>query len=304
MQTDRGLVRDHNEDFITRWEPNSRDDERTHGWIYIVADGVGGADAGEVASEYASERTVEHFLTSQDTADWGQRLVSAMQAANKDLRQLVAERNQNKRMATTMVAVVIQDAHAFIANVGDSRAYHWRNGNIRQVTKDQSLVAKLVEEGAITEEEAVHHPHRNVILYSIGSENNPRIDLFELEVETGDMLILCSDGLTRHVEDREISAVVAQEELDVVANRLVEMANERGGQDNITVALIAYGMPAPPVIETAVDQPAQLAVPVAVTTDAKQDSSAPNHTFLLPYTILLALVEAALIIIIWFMLRQ
>jgi serine/threonine protein phosphatase PrpC len=202
MQTDQGRVREHNEDFIMRQEPVNLEDEAANGWLYIVADGVGGADAGEFASEFASTQTVLHYSENSEQSHFGQRLVKSMQLANTDLRTHVAEGNDGKRMATTMVATVIaDDGRAYIANVGDSRGYHWRDHTLRQITKDQSLVAKLVEEGAITEEEAASHPHRNVILFSIGSERTPKIDLFEVTLSWGDKIFLCSDGLTRHVSD-------------------------------------------------------------------------------------------------------
>ena len=241
MQTDRGRVRDHNEEYVICREPISADEEESNGWLYIVADGVGGADAGEVASEYASQQTVAHYIATNGEANPGKRLVNSMQAANTKLRQLVADRNQNKRMATTMVATAISDKIAYVANVGDSRGYHWRSSSMRQVTKDQSLVAKLVEEGAITEAEAANHPHRNVILYSIGSEKTPQIDLFEVALDPGDMIFMCSDGLTRHVSDEEISDILGREELESATSELIQLANQRGGEDNITAVIIAYG---------------------------------------------------------------
>ena len=240
-RTDTGLVRGHNEDFVKVYEPATEDERRRHGAVYIVADGVGGADAGEVASEYASEQTLQHYLAADGRADWGKRLIDAMQAANTDLRRLAAGRDDSRRMATTMVAAVIQDGHAYIGNVGDSRAYQWREGRLEQISRDQSLVARLVEEGALTPEEAVHYPYKNVILYSIGSEKRPPIDLYEIVLEPGDLLVLCSDGLTRHVEDGEIAAIAGDERPDVAADILVRLARERGGEDNITVAIIQHG---------------------------------------------------------------
>jgi len=240
-RTDTGLVRGHNEDFVKVYEPATEDERRRHGAVYIVADGVGGADAGEVASEYASEQTLQHYLAADGRADWGKRLIDAMQAANTDLRRLAAGRDDSRRMATTMVAAVIQDGHAYIGNVGDSRAYQWREGHLEQISRDQSLVARLVEEGALTPEEAVHYPYKNVILYSIGSEKRPPIDLYEIVLEPGDLLVLCSDGLTRHVEDGEIAAIAGDERPDVAADILVRLARERGGEDNITVAIIQHG---------------------------------------------------------------
>lgn len=297
MRTDRGLVRDHNEDYILCHEPTSPQDEQANGWLYVVADGVGGADAGEVASEYASAQMLAHYINNTEPDHLGQRLVAAMQAANTDLRELVVHRNGNQRMATTMVAAVCTGERAYFANVGDSRGYHWRDGTLRQITKDQSLVAKLVEEGAITEEEAVSHPHRNVILYSIGSEKRPQIDLFELPLATGDKILLCSDGLTRHVSDEEIATFLAEGDLDQTAVRLIELANERGGQDNISVGIVAYEQSLAAAdergslqIATPLDEAAAIVEPL-------------NHAFLLPYTVFLSLVEAMLIVAVWLLLR-
>src|SRR5687768_9330324 len=123
LLTDVGRVRDHNEDFFCSREPAGAEDEARNGWLYIVADGVGGAEAGEVASSFACERTTHHFLAGSAEPEWGVRLKEAMQAANADLRQLVSDRESN--MATTMVAAVIYEGVATIANVGDSRGYHW-----------------------------------------------------------------------------------------------------------------------------------------------------------------------------------
>ncbi len=240
-RTDPGLVRSHNEDFVIVYEPETPDDYLLHGTLYVVADGVGGADAGEIASQYAAERTLHHYLASDDSDGPGARLIEAMQAANTDLRRLAAERDDSRRMATTMVAAAIRDARAFIGNVGDSRAYLWRQGALTQVTRDQSLVARLVEEGALTAEEALRYPYKNVILYSLGSEKRPPIDLFEVVLEPGDLLVLCSDGLTRHLADSEIAAIVERELPGEAVEVLVGLARERGGEDNITVVVIQHG---------------------------------------------------------------
>jgi PPM family protein phosphatase len=300
MQTDRGRVRDHNEDFIARQEPTTPAEEDAFGWIYIVADGVGGADAGEIASKYASQQTLSHYLADEEETNLGQRLIESMQSANSDLRKLVAQSDASKRMATTMVAAIVTDGHAYIANVGDSRGYHWRNNALHQVTKDQSLVAKLLEEGAITEEEAAHHPHRNIILYSIGSEKTPQIDLYELGLAHGDKIFLCSDGLTRHVSDEEICSELENIDIDKSAERLIELANERGGQDNISVAIINYGATGSESASTSQESTMR----VAMAPEENSDNLAPlNHAFLLPYTALLAVVEAVLIVLVWALLR-
>ena len=296
MHTDVGQIRDHNEDYVICKEPADENEFARNGWLYIVADGVGGADAGEVASKFASEKTVFHYLRNYAQENWGQRLVDSMQAANTDLRRMVAERNDDSRMATTMVAVVIDSYKAYIANVGDSRGYLWRDGSLEQVTKDQSLVAKLVEEGAITAAEAENHPRRNVILYSLGSERSPKIDLFERFLEPDDKLLLCSDGLTRHVSDTELAQYLAVDDIEEAATTLITLANNRGGQDNITASILHFqGDGSPPgrmqnntlVADKTVG--GKTAVPAAAST-AKS---------LWRLTLLLTVVQTFLIVFLW-----
>ncbi len=288
MRTDQGRIRDHNEDFVSFWEPANSQDEAENGWVYIVADGVGGADAGEVASRYASERALKHYLNGNRELAGGERLWLAMQAANSDLRQMVADQHDDTRMATTMVAAIFQGNQVYFGNVGDSRGYHWRNGRLQQITKDQSLVAKLVEEGAITEEEALNHPRKNVILYSLGSEKEPKIDIYEIAVEPNDILFLCSDGLTRHVLDKEIETILAEQEPSAATQTLVDLANERGGEDNISVAVLRYDS-------------SHATAPKNITTGTSSKPARSRMLWL--YTIFLTLVQTILIILIWLLLQ-
>jgi serine/threonine protein phosphatase PrpC len=298
MHTDVGQIRDHNEDYVICKEPANDSEMTQNGWLYIVADGVGGADAGEVASQFASQQTVNHYLRNHTQENWGQRLVDSMQAANTELRRMVAERNDNSRMATTMVAAVIDQHKAFIANVGDSRGYLWRKGSLEQITKDQSLVAKLLEEGAITEDEAENHPRRNVILYSLGSERSPKIDLFERFLEPDDKIFLCSDGLTRHVSDDEICQHLANDDIKETADALITLANNRGGQDNITVGILHFlGETAvqnqDPIEDGFVDSgtvTGKTAVPV---------SAAQSSKSLWGLTLILTVVQSFLIVFFW-----
>jgi protein phosphatase len=214
-------------------------------------------------------------------------------------------------MATTMVAAVIQDGHAYIGNVGDSRAYQWRAGQLEQISRDQSLVARLVEEGALTPEEAVHYPYKNVILYSIGSEKRPPIDLYEIALEPGDLLVLCSDGLTRHVEDGEIGVIAGDETPEVAADTLVRLARERGGEDNITVAIVQYGerleestRPIAPLAEAATiaaPRPAPATRPVVVPGPAVVVERARS---LWPLTFALAAIMVVLILVLWVVVQQ
>ena len=293
MRTDQGRVRDHNEDYIASCEPTDAADASKNGWIYILADGVGGADAGEVASEFATERTLYHYLADDSTVDWGERLQMAMQDANTDLRNMVAEEWEGKRMATTMVAVVIHDMIASIANVGDSRGYHWQQGELSQITKDQSLVARLVEEGAISEEEALNHPRKNVILHSVGPESTLQIDYYEVNLAPGELLILCSDGLTRHVSDAEIASIVESEPPAKATEKLIELANERGGEDNISAAVLLLGeRPEESSDNTTAD-------PVMVPGSDPNISSLRARRVLWIYIAILVIIQIILIFLIW-----
>lgn len=305
MRSDTGLVRGHNEDFVAGYEPEDAAATIVHGWLYIVADGVGGADAGEIASQYASEQAVHHYLTTYVAYDWGERVLASMQEANTDLRRLAGERNDKRRMATTMVAAAIHDDQVVIGNVGDSRAYLWRAGELIQLTKDQSLVARLVEEGAITADEAATHPHRNIILSSIGSEKRPPIDLYEHVLQPGDLLFLCSDGLIRHVSDEEISAIIGSMDKTEAADDLVQLARDRGGEDNISVAIVQYGprLGQTEAIPAAVPE---LAMPVAMAmagVNAVDATAQPGSKNLWPMTVALAMVMGGLLLLIWYVVQ-
>ncbi len=293
MRTDQGRVRDHNEDFVASHLPADPEEESQNGRLYIVADGVGGSDAGEVASRFATERTIHHYLASAGSDDWGERLRQSMLAANHELRQLVGNQYQGLRMATTMVAAVLHDDQATLANVGDSRGYHWRNGAIRQITKDQSLVARLLEEGAITEQEAANHPRKNVILHSLGSESAPQIDLYEVPLQPGEALIMCSDGLTRHVSDDEIASAVGALPVAEATENLIQLANSRGGEDNISVAILSIGE------QIAASVPGSIRAPRVVSGAEALPDSARARRAMWIYTAILCAVQVLLIVLIW-----
>lgn len=281
LRTDTGRVRDHNEDYVGSWEPTNSAETQQIGWLYIVADGVGGAEAGEVASQMATETIIHDFVNSlekkRDSA-----LVEAMQSANTAIRHVIAETNTT--MGTTCVAVSIRDDQAIFVNVGDSRGYLLRDGEATQITKDQSLVAKLVEEGTITAEEAVNHPRRNVILSSIGPTRTPQIDTFPVTLQPNDQLLLCSDGLTDHVDTNDIISLTSDISLDEAATALVALANSRGGSDNISVVLLRPDLQ---------NKKSRWFLPISI-------EEPQNRTNLIAYTALLALLEAVLIVLIWY----
>ena len=280
MLSDKGQAHPHNEDFVQWREPVDRRDEQINGWLYTIADGVGGADAGEVASQYASERLLFHFLEQASEPDWQERIRTAFQDANQDLRAFAQQMSTPHRMATTMVTVSIRDGDALFTNVGDSRGYHWRRGKLTQVTRDHSLVAKLLEEGVLTPEQAANYPRSNIIIYSLGSDHDPQIDQFPVSLEPGDVLMLCSDGLTRHVSHDELALSLGKAPAEQVASELIALANARGGKDNISAGVIRYW-------------PIELGVP------SIKRGSRSTSTFLWFFTLALSILQGAGIVIIW-----
>lgn len=237
MLTDVGRKRRHNEDYVAWYEPSDPAALETSGRLYIVADGVGGQAAGEVASEYAVKKTLYAYYHSQEP-DLGNRLQTVIDSANADVFAYTDMHPEIGRMGTTLVAAVIRGTELVVANIGDSRAYLIRDGEIRQITQDHSLVAQLVEEGLLSPEEAVVHPKRNVLLRSLGMDEDIHPDIFEGHIQPDDRLLLCSDGLTIYLPDAEIASIVNQLPLDAAARRLVQLANERGGKDNISLLLL------------------------------------------------------------------
>jgi serine/threonine protein phosphatase PrpC len=239
--TDLGRVRTRNQDTVIACEPADPSMLASSGRLFIVADGaggVGGARAGKVASRFAAS-SVSTLYYRQKSGEVGARLRAAMLATNQAIRHHTSRPDRGGRMATTMVAAVVRDSRLTIANVGDSRAYLIKGDDIQQITEDHSLVAGLVAEGVISAEEAVEHPQRNVILHSLGGGSaEPRIDLYSLTLEPDDLLLLCTDGLTRYTDEEKLLALLNEGELEQAARRMVDFANECGGVDNISVALL------------------------------------------------------------------
>jgi PPM family protein phosphatase len=203
-------------------------------WM-MVADGMGGHAGGETASRIAVE-TVSACL-DRDADPPGAALCRAFEAANRAVHEESERDPRVAGMGTTGVAVLLAPEGAFVANVGDSRAYRMRGGSFEQVSLDHSLVAELQRRGVLTAEEARFHPRRNEVLRSLGVEHEVHVDLHELDLLPGDLFLLCSDGLSGVVRDEEIAQVLRRSPPTEAARDLVALANERGGPDNITVAL-------------------------------------------------------------------
>src|ERR1041384_7121998 len=256
-KTDLGRTRDHNEDHflvadLTRRDASLKPAVRTHeigerGSLFVVADGMGGAAAGEVASEMATESIYEQMvnawgsereLTPQRFAYW---LREAVETANRQIHTYAAAHPEVRGMGTTTTAVGVLGDRFFLSQVGDSRAYLIRQGQAVQLTKDQSLMQRLVEAGELTEEEAAKSERRNIILQALGPDARVKVDLTHQEVRRGDILVLCSDGLSGSVKKEEIADIATrQRDLPAACDRLIALANERGGPDNITVILARF----------------------------------------------------------------
>jgi serine/threonine protein phosphatase PrpC len=234
--SDVGLKRRYNEDYVGSYEPGRSAELETHGRLYVLADGVGGAAAGEVASQYTVKKIIHAYYQST-YGEPGARLQQAIEEANADVFAKNLNQPDHREMATTVVAAVVHGDELIVANVGDSRAYLVRKEAIEQITEDHSLVAEMINDGSITAEQAETHPYRNVILRSIGAHENVKVDLFFRRLDPEDIFILCSDGLTRHVNKDELASIIRTYPPAEAARQLVKLSNERGGYDNITVSI-------------------------------------------------------------------
>lgn len=219
--SDKGKVRSKNEDSYKI------------GQCYaIVADGMGGHKKGEVASRMAVD-IISDFITAKKCGP-----VQAIEAANKEIFEKSAS-SEFSGMGTTTVMCILDKDKALIANVGDSRGYIFKSGKLRQITKDHSLVQKLIDDGEITEAEAEERADKSVILRAVGSSKDVKVDVFENDTEKGDVILLCTDGLTNCVSTEEISRILSLNiSLQKKAEELVNAANLNGGIDNITAVLL------------------------------------------------------------------
>jgi len=227
--SDKGRVRENNEDSY-----------HADGRVFIVADGMGGHRAGEVASAAA----IAEFI-AYETQHRGEppleRLRGGIRAANRSLYRMADADRELEGMGTTFTALLVEGA-LFLGHVGDSRAYIWRDGRLRPMTRDHSLVERMVDEGQLSPQDARTHPQRNVILRALGVARELEIDLDTVDVLPGDRLLLCSDGLSGMLEDGEIESIISgKTEPEESCRSLVDAANERGGMDNITVIVVHLG---------------------------------------------------------------
>ncbi|MEO8398142.1 MAG: Stp1/IreP family PP2C-type Ser/Thr phosphatase [Chloroflexota bacterium] len=242
-RTSVGQVRENNEDNIRLWT----DDQYI---VAVVADGMGGAVAGEEASRIAVETLQQGKflqppddsplqLTDDQAVTW---LCDTVRSANINIVHKAANNPELRGMGTTMTLAYVRSSRAIIAHVGDSRAYlvDGRTKRITQITADHSFVEALVAAGHLTHEQAEEHPMRNVLYRALGQNEEVDVDVYEAHLRPGDRIVMCSDGLTRHVKPNEIAAIVVEEDdPEVASQRLIDLANERGGEDNVSAIIVS-----------------------------------------------------------------
>jgi len=277
-RTDTGRVRANNQDAIGTW----KDFPETipfaeHGYLFAVADGVGGNEQGEVASALAIE-TLFHSYYGGDTTEIPAALKRAVRLANEAVYERGLTQSEDRAMGTTIVAGVIRGATLTIGNVGDSRAYLARGrAQMAAISKDHSLVAEAVRAGQMTAEQAKTSRQRNVITQALGQRQKVDVDIFEVDLMAEDVVLLCSDGLHGIVDDAEMKQIVQALPPEQAANELIDLANQRNASDNVSAVVVkattesaVMGAPAaPPMVlsETATDRmpavPTTQSVPIA-----------------------------------------
>jgi len=238
--TDPGRVRDHNEDYLDHFVPRDAGQVRSHGWLFVLADGVGGQDKGEVASRVAVETVIEGFRKTTNGEPHANFLPKLVQNANtKVLETGMSARTGGVAMATTIVACALRYDRAVISHVGDSRCYMIRRGHAQVLTRDHTVSAEQVKLGLMTTREASRAATKHILSRSLGNDMVVNVDTSEHQVMAGDVLLLCSDGLHGAVESSEIAAVAGHgTDLNTAAQKLVAIAKHRDGSDNISLQVI------------------------------------------------------------------
>ena len=287
VATHTGRKRRHNEDAYVLAPP-----------LFAIADGMGGARAGEVASSLAAAAV----QAGEANGNGKERVAALIQSANRSVYDRSSSDAEVAGMGTTMTVALVEDASVTFGHVGDSRAYVLRDRSLEQLTDDHSLVAELVRGGKLSEEEAEHHPQRSVITRALGTDPDVDVDTFTVEAQQGDLFVLCSDGLTDMVGDEEIAEVLGdgREDLEEAAKELVRRANKAGGQDNITVIAFEMTEATEEPDEQTLEQTVEQARPrTAVLPSEPRGRS--SRRFLPLLVLLLAIAAAA--VVLWVLVR-
>lgn len=230
MKSDRGVLRNLNEDYASYLETEDYK-------IYVVTDGMGGHNAGEIASKMAADGIIDYVKNNFSNRNDINLLQDAIKKVNYDIYNYSLEKDELSGMGTTITACLVIQSNVIIANVGDSSCYGINESKIEKITKDHSLVQELVDLGTITEEQAANHPKKNIITRAVGISNHVEVDIFTRSKTDFDLFLLCSDGLTNEVSREDIVSTIKRTSLEEACEKLVELANLNGGRDNITVLL-------------------------------------------------------------------
>jgi PPM family protein phosphatase len=275
VATHTGRKRRHNEDAYVCSPP-----------LFAIADGMGGARAGEVASNLAAAA----LRAGEADGDGAERLFALIQAANRSVYERSSQDAEVAGMGTTITVALVENRKVTFGHVGDSRAYVLHDESLEQVTDDHSLVAELVRGGKLSAEEAERHPQRSVITRALGTDPDVDVDTFTIEAQPGDIFLLCSDGLSDMVGDEEIGAVLNEhrENLDEAVKELIHRANKAGGQDNITV--IAFEVTEEPDEQT-LEQTVEQTLPLPAARPEPEPRRKRRR--FLPLLILLMVIAAA-----------
>ena len=253
MLSNPGMARSTNEDRAAYIIPGVNDPRFGHGSLAIVADGMGGHAAGEVASAIAVEVISKKYYETEGPV--GDALEAGLQVANAAIYEAAARNAGLAGMGTTCTALAIRDGMAYWAHVGDSRLYLLRDAELQQLSEDQSLVMDLVRSGAMTTEQARLSPERNIILRALGTRPSVEIEVRRegMPLQPGDSLLLCSDGLTDLVDDEAIRRILSENSPFDACEKLIKWALHQGGDDNVTVGVFSLFPELPPVSETVAD---------------------------------------------------
>lgn len=228
MLTDVGNVRSNNEDCLDVYEDEDKG-------VYVIADGMGGYNAGEIASSIAVRETINYIKALDKIVDGANAIETAIELSNSNIYHMSVKNENLKGMGTTITACLLTNGIMYIGHVGDSSCYIIKDNVINKVTKDHSLVQQLLDSGSISEEEALVHPNKNIITRALGTNANVKVDLFKLDLKDIDKVVLCTDGLTNAVTQQEILNIITYYDNDTACEKLVELSKEKGGRDNISV---------------------------------------------------------------------
>jgi len=243
--TDPGPHRETNEDSIGCFAPGDQLALQRKGYLYVVADGLGGHSAGEVASSSAVATLGEEYYSPSNHTRIEPALRQAVQAANLRIHELTHRHPEYRSMETTLSALVVAGAQAYIAHIGDTRVYHWREGRLSQLTSDHSEAAELVRLRILKPERVRDHPGRNVLTRTLGSRLIPRPDYLRQPVVPGDQFVMCSDGLWSEIEDLELREVLSGHQPAQACRELLDLALARDCADNVSIQVIKVNAVAP-----------------------------------------------------------